>query len=416
MAIDEKRNAMPGRPAPAERPAAPEMPAASGPAAPGSHVREGSGPRPMARFEHGGDIYSHPGAVDFSANVNPLGMPAATREALVQAVDSFEAYPDPNCRELTQALAAREGVPTDWVLCTAGATDLMTRACLALRPRTALVTAPCYSGYEQALTQIGADISRHILSGTNDFALTEEILGQVDGGIDLVFVASPNNPTGRTVDRHLLDVLLARAEEVGATVVLDECFIDFTTAGSAVAMAADHPNLLVMKAFTKIYAMAGLRLGYGICSNPDLMGRLRAAGQAWAVSTPAQVAGLAALGETGYLERTRTYVAGERERLRRGMTELGLRVVPGEANYLLFCSDYPLYQALLDCGVIIRRCQNYFGLTGGPGAMTLPDDVTRPAAGMGDYAVRPIPFWYRVAVRTHEQNDLLLAKLREVLP
>ena len=272
------------------------------------------------------------------------------------------------------------------------------------------------AGYEQALTQIGADISRHILSGTNDFALTEEILGQDDGGIDLVFVASPNNPTGRTVDRHLLDVLLARAEEVGATVVLDECFIDFTTAGSAVAMAADHPNLLVMKAFTKIYAMAGLRLGYGICSNPDLMGRLRAAGQAWAVSTPAQVAGLAALGETGYLERTRTYVAGERERLRRGMTELGLRVVPGEANYLLFCSDYPLYQALLDCGVIIRRCQNYFGLTGGPGAMTLPDDVTRPAAGMGDYAVRPIPFWYRVAVRTHEQNDLLLAKLREVLP
>ncbi len=343
----------------------------------------------MGRFEHGGDIYSHPGAVDFSANINPLGMPDAVRAALVGSVDAYAAYPDPSCRELTQAIAEREGLPVDHILCTAGATDFMTRACLALRPRRALVAAPCYAGYEQALSQVGADVRRHALREENGFLVTADLADDLDKGIDLVFVASPNNPTGRTVARPVLTSLLDRARSLGAAVVLDESFIDFTEVPSAASLTDAYPNLLVMKSFTKMYAIAGLRLGYGICAELLLMRRLRAAGQAWAVSTPAQVAGLAALSDPGFARRARAFVGSERERLAGGLAGYGLEVVPGEANYLMFRSPVPLYEALLARGILVRRCENYHGLEGG--------------------------LWYRVAVRTHEENDLLLVGLGEVL-
>lgn len=342
----------------------------------------------MGRFEHGGDVYAHPGVVDFSANVNPLGMPAAAKRELARRVDDFQRYPDPAARELTRAIAAHEGVPVPSILVTAGASDLMARVCLAVRPRVALVTAPCYSGYEQALGWVGARVERVALRGEEGFRPTDRLVSAFHTGLDLAFIASPNNPTGITVPRGLLVRMLDRAAGVGCVVVVDECFLDFTDAPSAASLTAAYANLVVMKAFTKTYAMAGLRLGYGICSDAELVARLVGVGQPWAVSVPAQVAGLAALGETDYLPRTRAYVAKERERLRAGLAALGLQVVPGEANYLLFCSPVPLYQPLLDRGMLIRRCQNYEGLGEG---------------------------WYRVAVRTRKENEALLGAVAEVL-
>ena len=105
----------------------------------------------MGRFEHGGDIYAHEGVLDFSANVNPLGMPPVAVRALRESVPEFSAYPDPACRALTDALCAAEGVAPGQVVCTAGASDLIVRVFAVVQPKRALVCAPCYSGYEQAL-------------------------------------------------------------------------------------------------------------------------------------------------------------------------------------------------------------------------------------------------------------------------
>lgn len=332
----------------------------------------------MGRFEHGGDIYAHEGVLDFSANINPLGMPPAAVRALRESVPEFSAYPDPACRALTDALCAAEGVAPGQLVCTAGASDLIARVCAVVRPRKALVCAPCYSGYEQALEQAGARVVRHLLREEDGFALTGSIAADAKPGVDLVFVASPNNPTGLLVDRGVLVALLEAAHTAGARVVLDECFLDFTYGKSALDLTARFPELIVMRAFTKTYAMAGLRLGYGICADERFVGRLRAAGQPWAVSTPAQVAGVAALQDDGFLERTRRYVADERRFLGRALEEAGMRVVEGAANYLLFSSPVELYAPLLERGIMIRRCDNYQGLSGR---------------------------WYRIAVRTHGENE-----------
>jgi len=351
----------------------------------------------MGRFEHGGDVFELGDVVDFSANINPLGMPEPAVAALCANVRDYENYPDGRCRKLRAALAEVEGAPMHDIVCTAGASDLIMRVCEVVAPEVALVTAPCFSEYEQALEKVGARIVRHRLHEEDDFDITERILDEsfFETSADVpsspargvVFLCSPNNPTGLTIAPELVERIVDASARVGAVVVLDECFLDFTTVPSAVPLCERHPNLVVMRAFTKMYAMAGLRLGYGICSDADLVARIVQAGQPWAVSGPAQDAGVAALGVQGWVERTRAYVSEQRSQLIDGLRACGLRVVPSQANYILFQCSKELYEPLLARGFLIRRCENYEGLDSS---------------------------WYRIAVRTADENAALLAALREV--
>lgn len=342
----------------------------------------------MERFEHGGDVYGHPGVADFSASLNPLGMPAAAREALLASVDACELYPDPHAHELVRALATFEQVDEKWVVPCAGATDAIARLCHVVRPRRALVFAPCYGGYEQALAQLGVEARVTLLREQDGFALGEDAALAIERGIDLVFLANPNNPTGQCLGRAALEACLARATEAGAVVALDECFVDLSDGTGSNDLLASHSNLVIVKAFTKSFCLAGLRLGYALCADATMVEALWWAGQQWAVSVPAQVAGVACAGEREYLARGQELVRGERARLVRALENLGLRVVPSDANYLLFHGPEGLGQTLLARGVMVRECDNFVGL--GPG-------------------------WYRVAVRTPEENALLLAALGEVL-
>ena len=342
----------------------------------------------MERFEHGGNVHAHPGVLDFSASLNPLGIPPAARRALVEGVDGFAAYPDPDCRELTEATAAFEGVDAGMVLACAGATDAFARICQVLTPAAALVCAPCYSGYEQALQMVGARVVRHRLLKEDGFDVTEALVSALKCSPQVAFLANPNNPTGRLVPHELLVRLLAAARERGVIVVLDECFVDLTEGRGSTDLLADNPHLVIVKALTKTFALAGLRVGYVLCADQSLLGRMRKAGQPWAVSTPAQVAGSACLGDADYLQRSKALICGERERLKGELASLGLQVVPGEANFLLFEARLGLAEDLLARGVLVRPCDNFAGL----GCL-----------------------WYRIAVRLPEQNDVLLAALREVL-
>lgn len=342
----------------------------------------------MDRFEHGGDVYAHPGVIDFSASLNPLGMPRAAREALLASVDACESYPDSHARGLVSALAGFEQVDEAWVVPCAGATDAIERICMVVRPRQALVFAPCYSGYEQALAHLGTEPRVMPLSERDGFALDRDAAAAIEQGVDLVFLANPNNPTGRCLDRATLEALLARAADVGAVVALDECFVDLSDGLGSNDLLATHHHLVIVKAFTKSFCLAGLRLGYALCADAALADSLRRAGQTWAVSVPAQVAGVACAGEGSHLERSRALVRRERGQLAQSLGSLDLRVVPSDANYLLFCGPVGLGRALLAQGVMVRSCDNFVGL--GPG-------------------------WYRVAIRTPELNDLLLAVLKEVL-
>lgn len=345
---------------------------------------------------HGGDWAGYRAefgcdALDFSANVSPLGLPAGVAAAITNALPTADRYPDPLCRELRAALAGAEGVPADWILCGNGAADLIFRLALAVRPRRALLPAPTFAEYEAALQTVGCAVQRVFLREENEFAVTEEFIDAVTPETDIVFLCQPNNPTGQVTPPALVERLVRRCAECGAVLVVDECFLDFLPdrdALTAKQLLRDAPQLIILKAFTKLYAMAGVRLGYALCGDAALLEKMRGAGQPWAVSSLAQAAGLAALQETAYAGAVRALIAEQRPRMAAGLRALGLRVMDGQANYLLFRATPDFGEKLRRRGAVVRSCANYPGL---------------------DAA------WYRTAVRTAEENTRLLQIMGEIL-
>lgn len=258
----------------------------------------------MNRFAHGGDIYSRHIEHDFSSNINPLGLPD---EVLLEISDSLWRcgnYPDPSCRELIRAISDSEWFPSGRIVCGNGAADLIYRIVSAFKPRRALVCAPTFSEYEKALTEHGCAIRQHFLSQENDFRLTCNILSDIASDIDILFLCNPNNPTGHTIPPELMERISAKCRETGTFLVVDECFLDFVEGGrerSARQFLSD--NSAILKAFTKIYAMPGIRLGYALFGSSEVAEKAASTGQAWSVSTPAQAAGIAALRLDGYVEK-----------------------------------------------------------------------------------------------------------------
>jgi threonine-phosphate decarboxylase len=343
----------------------------------------------MEFFSHGGDIYTNPCvSLDFSVNTNPLGMPKEVVNALISRVGEFERYPDTKNTELISKISQSEHVPEEKILCANGAADLIYRLCAVTAPKTALVCAPTFSEYERALRSVGCKMFYHGLKEEENFDITADIEDKIDRDLDMIFLCNPNNPTGRLINEDILYGILKRTHMYGTRVIIDECFLDFTQGTSAVKYLDEFPKLVILKAFTKIYAMAGLRLGYILTSDADLLSKLSDIAQCWSVSVPAQIAGSAALSCKDIITKTRELIAVERDFLHNGLTKLGIKVYDSHANFLLLKCEKPLYKPLLDRGILIRECGNFRGLS-------------------GDY--------YRIAVKKHEENIRLIEQISEAL-
>lgn len=338
---------------------------------------------------HGGDIYAGDVRLDFSASVSPLGTPKSVIDALTRVLPELYHYPDPRCRALVQAIAKFERVPQERILCGAGASELIYTYCEAVRPKRAMMLAPTFSEYAIALQRTGCEIVRHTLAAEQNFDLQEDLLPRLSReGIDALFLCNPNNPTGRLIPGELLEKILLRCRERNIALFVDECFLSLSDgADDLTPFLPDVPQLFILKAFTKSYGMAGLRLGYGLCAGKELLQKMSAAAPPWTVSTPAQAAGVAALKNAAFLAENRALIRAERPRLEEELRKLGFWVCPSQVNYILFRGDVGLTEQLRARGVAIRDCANFEDLTSG---------------------------WYRVAVRQYEENEQLIAAIRSV--
>ena len=343
-------------------------------------------------YGHGGDIYTYRDMLDFSVNVNPFGPSEAVLEAAKRGIDKCCAYPDSQCRALKAALAEKLGVPQEYILPGNGAADLFFSLVTAEKPKKALIPVPAFSEYERALRTADCQIRYYQTEEKENFRLTGRFLEELTEDLDMVFLCSPSNPAGQVIPEELLRRVIRRCGEKKIRIVLDECFIEFADREKvfyAEIEAENFPQLFVVRAFTKMHAIPGLRLGYGITSDTELADRLCGARQPWSVSIPAQEAGIAALSEAEDLkaEETRDMIRTEREWLERELKGMGFRVIPSEANFILMHSKTDLAACLMEKKILIRDCGNYRGLKKG---------------------------WYRAAVRLPEENDLLVKALREI--
>lgn len=362
-----------------------------------------SGAGIIETYGHGGDVLTaaqrfgvEPGQfLDYSANINPLGMPTSVREMLLASLSAVGHYPDPGHRVFRRALAERLQLSEEWLLSANGAAEAMALAILGLAPQTVGVVYPCFSEYAQLSQQYGARVIGCFGKEENgykpDFAELYALFEQAD----LVFVGSPNNPTGMLYQQDELLQLAEWTRETNTWLIVDEAFLDFVEEARQYTLATQlerFPRVILMRSMTKMYAIPGLRLGYAI-AHPDVIEKMRAKQVTWSVNALALLAGELCLQEYEYEEQTRTLIQTERTYLIdfiRG--ELGWKVWQGEANFLLVRSPQELTAEQLQArlgkkGVLIRNCAMYPGLT--------PHDV-------------------RIAVRGREENERLIAALREV--
>ncbi len=319
--------------------------------------------------EHGGDIYSASYRLDFSISVNPLGTPQSVKHAVMHSITDLGRYPDPLCRDLRRALSDRLRLPANWIICGNGAAELMFSAALAVHPRAALLVCPGFSEYEKALSASGCkDIRFYLCSRRNEFKIEENILDLISEGVDMMYLCNPNSPTGILTDRALVKRIMEKCREERVLLVVDECFLELSSQTKEHTMmdyVADNPNLLVLRSFTKSYAMPGIRLGFCVTSNGKLRDRIRDSLQPWPVSIPAQMAGEAALKEEDYLERSRELIAKERRYLMQTFERIGITAYDSGANFLFFEGPANLKELCAKKGILIRDCRNYRGL--GPG-------------------------------------------------
>lgn len=344
----------------------------------------------MEKHVHGGNIYAYEGCMDFSANLNPLGLPERVKEAVVDSLKDASLYPEVGYAPLKQAIAEYENIPEEYVICGNGAAEIIYTLCRALKPRKALMPAPTFAEYALALDSIGAQIEYYPLSEKKDFILDEDFLDSINETLDIIFLCNPNNPTGLLIPKEILLKILKKCKQNQVFLIVDECFLDFVKEPekySLVQELDEYKNLFLLKAFTKRYAMAGIRLGYGLCGNQNVLGEMHRMVQPWNISVMAEAAGIAALKEKDYVEEGRRIVFEESEYLKEELKKLSLVVWDSTANYIFFKGQEDLFEKAIEKGILIRDCSNYQGLTKG---------------------------YYRIAVKTHQENEMLIMKLNEL--
>jgi adenosylcobyric acid synthase len=350
----------------------------------------------MERFEHGGNIHrvqrSGRGEfIDFSANINPLGPPDWLRPLVSRHLENLQHYPDPDCTGFVQAIAASTALSPAEIVVANGSTELLYTIMRVIPWQRIVLPVPSYVDYLRAAELGGRAVLLLPLAEEEDFQLNLEVLEEHLLPGDLVVIATPNNPTGRGVDRQALAALTERRPEV--SFLLDEAFLDFVEKTSS--LAGHGENLLTLRSMTKFYGLPGLRLGYGTFPK-SLATTIRRQLPPWTVNSLAQAVGERAVADHEYQQKSRTAIGRLRQDFAEQLSRISaVKVFPGEANYLFLkiltsTDSARLAEFCLQRGVMIRRCDNYPGLSSGR--------------------------FFRLAVRREEENARLLSVLHAFWP
>lgn len=351
---------------------------------------------------HGGNIYDYSIDIDFSVNLNPCtlsGEDADTiNSAMAEGIENARFYPDIRQSTVRAAIAEAEGVTPGQVYAGSGASELIMAVTALVSPKKALLIDPCYSGYEHALSSMRkCNIVRYPLKEEDGLAVTTQVLDALTGDIDIMFIADPVNPTGQNIDEELLGKIFDRAHELGLTVVYDTSFLalsdkaDVRDKDANSSYVNKYNNLFILSSYTKSFALPGLRMGY-IMSTKQNINALIPYLPEWNLSSVAGSVMKACahiLQHSDHLKRSREFIKNERQYITEALTELGFKVFDSDTVFILVKDDNDsfksLYDELLKQHILIRKCDDFNGLTEG---------------------------YYRMAVRERSDNDRLIAAIK----
>jgi len=340
---------------------------------------------------HGGDVWEQGVPVseilDFSANINPRGLPVGARERLIRnAADSrlLSFYPDPSARALRKAISQYIDCPPEYIVIGPGAESLLAPIFRHLNCKRALVPVPAFSEYRRVCAQENVEFVPFPLLRSEGFRLPVPHFLKSTDGCDLILVNNPHNPTGALMTASIL--------EAGVPVIVDEAFIDYAAGASVVREAVGRRGLIVVRSLTKFFGCPALRVGYAV-AHPDTIHGIRELLPTWPVTQLALDALEEAVLDKEYARLSREENETERAWLSARLSELGLEVFPSAANYLFIELDAGMpssseLRARLMAGhkILIRNCDSYEGLECGR--------------------------YFRVAVRSRQDNGRLVEALK----
>ena len=350
---------------------------------------------------HGGEIYDKKIKYDFSVNLNPLPCPEQINDQLIETVFKAFQYPDIEQMEFRKALAKamnsneRYGgtlFSPGMIIGGNGASELFAALAMMLRPKKVLLPIPSFYGYRHALGMLeNCQLQYFELTSDNDFELTESFADAITSEMNAVFLANPNNPTGRCIRRNVLERILEKCRETGTKLVVDECFFELSEGEvSARNYIRDYPDLFVVDAYTKLFSIPGVRVGFLLTQSHNIQ-NIRRYLPEWNMNAFAIRAGVACakLSMKGYGRKSVEAIRKERDYLVKELKKEGLRVFESDTNFLLLQvqDGSDLYARLLEKEILIRDCSNFEGLSKG---------------------------YYRVAIRSHEDNEILIERIREL--
>lgn len=355
------------------------------------------------KVKHGGNIYEaakkyglkEGEILDYSANINPFGIPNVLKATIISNIDVIENYPDPDYRDLIWSIAKYNNIDKDYVLPGNGATEIIFQIIQALEPKRTLLLAPTFLEYERALKRVGSDIKYHFLDESNYFKVDKkDFLKELTHDIDFIILCNPNNPTGQIVEREVLVEILIECRTKGINLMIDEAFIEFLDdegANSLIDYLDDFPNLFIVRALTKFFAIPGLRLGYGLMSNGEIKEIILSRKEPWTINCFASMSAEVLLKDNEYIRKSKEFFKIERaymyEKLR-GFKALS--VYRPQANYIFFSmidETINLKEELINRKILIRECDNYVNLD---------------------------KSYFRVAIKDRESNEKLIGALSEV--
>lgn len=344
-------------------------------------------------FPHGGNIYAvkrrfKKEVIDFSANINPLGLPSQIKKIIYKNFASILHYPDPEAN-IIRKLAQYWGVKEKNILLGNGSTELIYLIASCFMPKTTLIPVPTFSEYERAARNIRSKIKFVNLDEKEDFRLNPNRLSDSD----ILFLSNPNNPTGNLIftDSRMLEELPYKL------IVIDEAFMDFLPDEKKYTLiwkAAKSKRIIVLRTFTKFFALPGLRIGY-LVAHRDIIKALKKYQMPWSVNVFALKAAECLLVDKSYINNTRQFIEKEKRFLFKAIAEIGgLKPYPSVTNFLLIkiedknLSSSFLTKRLIQKGILIRDCANFRGLSNK---------------------------FVRVAVRTHRENLKLIGALKKII-
>jgi len=336
--------------------------------------------------------------LDFSSSVNPLGPSPKALEAAKSAFSAISAYPDTNSNILREVIASRHtGITKDNIIVGNGSTELMYLFAESFlrRGEKALMAAPTFGEYEAAVRKTGECVKFVRLSG--DFQVEAEAFRSAMTGCKLLFLCNPNNPTSKLIPQNTLKEILDAALAQDILVFLDEDFLEFVdeeASRSMIGKIGKYPNLFILRSFTKIFGLTGLRIGYGITSK-EIADVMLCAKIPWNVNCVGQAAAVAAIEDQEHLKVTLDLIKKEKAWLQKGLSAIpSFSFSPPDANFFFINIEKTgltannLKHRMLKQGILIRDCSSFVGLD---------------------------EFYIRVAVKTHPENVRLIDAFKKSL-